>query len=80
MNAPALNDLKTGKPSYTLTALVFGFAVINIKLLFSGIQFTDTIKFSLFSGVDYGAAMAGLGGIYTWRKNNSIKPDKKVEN
>lgn len=77
MNVPAFIDTKTGKPSYTLTMLVIGFAVVNFKLLFSGVQLTETIKLDSFSGTDYGASMAALGGIYTWRKNNTIKSDEE---
>lgn len=73
MNVPAFTDSNTGKKSYTLTALCIGFGVINIKLLFSGIQLTDHIKISDFSGVDYGAALAGLGTIYNWAKNSANK-------
>jgi hypothetical protein len=76
MNVPALIDRNTGKPSYTLTALVAGFFIINIKLLFSGVQLTEYVKFSEFSGVDYGAALAGLGTIYNWSK---AKKDQSSE-
>lgn len=71
MNVPAFTDSNTGKKSYTLSALCIGFAVINIKLLFSGVQFTQNFKFDSFSGVDYGAALAGLGTIYNWAKGSS---------
>lgn len=73
MNIPAFTDSNTGKKSYTLSALVIGFAVINFKLLFSGIQLTDHIKLDSFSGIDYGASISGLGVIYNWAKNSSNK-------
>lgn len=79
MNIPAFTDQKTGKPSYTLTMLAIGFAVVNLKLLFSGIQLTQTLKLSEFSGTDYGAAIAALGGVYSFRKNSTIKPDTEVQ-
>lgn len=79
LNKLVIKDLKTGKPSYTLTAFMVGFFVINIKLIFSGVQFTETFRFSDFSGMDYGACMAALGGVYTLRKNNSIKQNKPEE-
>jgi hypothetical protein len=66
-----------GKKSYTMTALVVGFAIINIKLLFSGIEVTDKIKMSDFSGTDYGAALAGLGVIYNWGKSQKKEEEKQ---
>jgi hypothetical protein len=71
-----VNDVKTKKPSYTVTAFIIGFFIINLKLLFSGIQITNKIKMSDFNGVDYAASVAALGGIYILRKNKTIKPDK----
>ena len=71
-----LNDLKTGKPSYTVTAFVIGFWIINIKLLLSGMQFSDKIKMSEFSGMDYATAAAAIGSIYVLRKNKTIEKDK----
>lgn len=60
-----------GNPSYTSTMVIVGFFIINLKLLFSGIQITETIKLSEFSGVDYAAAIAAIGGIHLW--SNKIK-------
>lgn len=74
-----LRDIKTGKPSYTVTAFVFGFWVINIKLLLAGMQFNDKIKMSEFNGVDYAAAAAAIGSIYVLRKNNTIKSDSEKD-
>lgn len=68
-----LKDVKTGKPSYTVTAFVFGFWVINIKLLLAGMEITDKIKMSEFTGMDYAAAAAAVGSIYVLRKNKTIK-------
>lgn len=58
--------------------VVYGFAVINLKLLFSGIQLTHNIKLSDFSGVDYAAAIAALGGIHLWN-NQIVKKDSQPE-
>ena len=77
MNVPALKDPKTGKPSITLTAFVVGFAIVNIKLLLSDIQITESFQMSTFTGVDYSAAVAALGGIYVMRKNKTIKEEKQ---
>lgn len=79
MKVPALKDIKTGKPSYTLTAFVMGFVVVNIKLLLSGVEIMDKYKFSDFSGVDYAAAVAALGSIYVLRKNKTIKSEENKE-
>ena len=68
MNIPALKNAKTGLKSYTLTMTIIGFAIVNIKLLISGVQITETIKSSDFSGIDYGACIAALGGIHLWNK------------
>lgn len=68
-----LKDVKTGKPSYTVTAFVFGFWVINIKLLLAGMEITDKIKMSEFTGMDYAAAAAAVGSIYVLRKNKTIR-------
>lgn len=70
-----LKDPKTDKPSVTLTMFVYGFVVVTLKLIFSGIQVTNEFKLAEFSGTDFAAAVAAIGGIYTWRKNASIKPD-----
>lgn len=70
-----LKDPKTDKPSVTLTAFVIGFLVCTFKLLVSGLK-TDIITFEQFSGVDYGAALAALGGIYVLRKKDSIKKEE----
>lgn len=78
VNALLISHANTGNKSYTTTMVVYGFAVINLKLLFSGIQLTQTIKLSDFSGVDYAAAIAALGGIHLW--NNQIaKKDSQPE-
>lgn len=74
-----LKDIKTGKPSYTVTAFIFGFCIINIKLLLAGMEFSDGIKMSEFSGMDYAASAAAIGSIYVLRKNKTIKNEKGEE-
>lgn len=75
-----VRNIKTGQPSYVLTAFVFGFFIVNVKLLLSGFELNG-IKMSDFSGVDYAAAVAALGGIYTLNKkiNVDTTKDKKEE-
>lgn len=74
---PCLIDPKTKKPSVTLTAFVIGFAIVNIKLFLSGMTLSSWLKFESFSGVDYSAAIAALGGVYVMRKNKTIKNENK---
>jgi hypothetical protein len=59
-----------GKKSLTATAFVIGFMVLNFKLVCSGVKFNE-FTFSQFSGVDYGAALAALGGVYVLRRNGA---------
>jgi hypothetical protein len=69
-----LKDPKTGKASVTLTMFVVGFLVATGKLLVAGMTIVG-FKMEAFTGVDYAAAVAALGGVYTLRKNNTIKKD-----
>lgn len=71
-----VKNVKTGKPSYVLTAFIVGIAIVNIKLLFSGIEI-EGIKMSDFNGMDYAAATAALGGIYTLNKKVGIDASEK---
>lgn len=66
-----IRNVKTGQPSYILTAFIFGILIVNIKLFLSGIEIQG-FKMSDFSGVDYAAAIAALGGIYTLNKKVGI--------
>lgn len=70
-----ITDIKTGAPSYTLSVFLYGFVIVALKLIFSGIQITENIKLAEFSGVDFAAAIGALGSIYVLRKNTSIKPE-----
>ena len=57
-----------GKPSLTATAFILGFAVVNLKLIFSGFEF-ENFKMALFSGGEYAAAVGSLGAIYVIRRS-----------
>lgn len=59
-----------GKKSLTATAFILGFAVCNLKLVFSGMEFGD-FTLSPFSGTEYAAAVAALGAIYVLRRSNN---------
>lgn len=77
INKFLITNLKTGKPSYVLTAFVMGVFVVNLKLILSGIEYKG-IKMSNFTGTDYAASIASLGGIYGLNKhltNNLSKPN-----
>lgn len=63
-----IKNVKTGKPSYTLTMVLIGFFVINVKLLLSGVQITEKIKFDIFSGTDYAASLAAISGLHIFNK------------
>lgn len=69
-------NVKTGKPSYVLTAFIVGILIVNIKLLFSGVEIKG-FKMSDFGGTDYAASMAALGGIYSLNKHLNKKEEKK---
>lgn len=70
-----IKNVKTGVPSYTLTMTLVGFFIINLKLLFSGMEIMDKVKFSDFSGTDYAAALAAIGSIHIF--NKKVNNDKK---
>ena len=71
-----IKNVKTGKPSYTLTAFIVGVFIVNLKLIMSGMDLKG-FKFSDFSGTDYAASMAALGGLYSLHKaiNKKDKTD-----
>lgn len=58
---------KDGRVSVTRTAFVLGFVTITLKLLASGIS-VGSLKIESFTGVDYGASLAALGGVYVMNK------------
>lgn len=73
---PFLFKDSSGKKSVTTTAFIFGSAIVNIKLIFSGISIGSFV-FEKFAGSEYGMAMAALGSIYVL--NKKTKPEKKEE-
>ena len=64
-----------GKPSVTMTAFVTGFAVVNLKLIFSGFEIM-TYKVTAFTGGEYAAAVAALGAVYVMRRATGEPPKK----
>jgi len=60
--------------------VIVGFAIINFKLLLSGIEIMDKVKMDTFSGVDYAAALSAIGAIHIGNKklNGPKQEDKDV--
>lgn len=63
-----IKNVKTHKPSYIVTAFIVGFLIINIKLLFSGIQIFGT-KMSDVSITDWATGLAALSAMYISNKH-----------
>lgn len=61
-----------GKKSVTMTAFVLGFAIVNLKLIMSGMTIGGLVL-APFSGVEYAAAMTALGAIYVMRRHSDKK-------
>ena len=64
---PWLTDPKSKQPSVTMTLLVAGFVVATLKLLVASLVI-GPVSMAPFSGTDFAAVVASLGGIYGWRK------------
>ena len=65
-----------GNKSLTATAFLVGFLVVNLKLILSGVDLgLPGPFFGEFTGVEYAAALAALGGIYVLRRSGD-KPVK----
>lgn len=63
-----IKNVKTHKPSYTITAFVTGFFIVNLKLILSGITIFGQ-KCSDFNGTDYATSIAALGALYISNKH-----------
>lgn len=70
-----LKDPKSGEPSVTLTLFVWGFVVCLAKLILSGFS-VGSLNFSLFSGVDFAAAVGALGAVYAMRRTQGGTSEK----
>lgn len=57
----------SGEKSVTVTAFILGFAVVNLKLLGSGLTVAG-LTLAPFSGTEYAAAIAALGAVYVMRR------------
>lgn len=65
---------KKGEKSATLTAFCYGFIIVNLKLVFSGMTIM-TLTLAPFTGTEYGIAVAALGSIYVLNKTQRPKDD-----
>ena len=75
INAVLLKN-SDGKKSVTMTAFVLGYIVVNAKLLLSGITIAG-LQISVFSGMEYAAAMGALGAVYVMRRKDNVKGGEK---
>lgn len=57
----------SGKKSLTATAFLIGFLLVNAKLILAGTSI-GSVVISPFSGGEYAAAIAALGGVYVLRR------------
>lgn len=64
-----------GKKSLTATAFALGFLVVNLKFLLAGMTIKG-ITIAALSGVEYAAAIGGLGAVYVLRRNGGKEEDK----
>jgi hypothetical protein len=63
-----LKDPKTGKKSVTVSILMSTFAVCLLKLLLSGVSYSD-FTMGVFTGADFATAVGAAGAIYGFRKH-----------
>lgn len=59
--------------SITRVVLLIGTVACTLKLFLGGISY-GSFSFAGMSGVEYGAAIAALGGIYSLRRHKAITP------
>lgn len=62
----------SGKKSLTATAFVVGFLVVNAKFLLSGV-IIEGVTIATLTGIEYAAAISGLGAIYVLRRSGESK-------
>ena len=67
----------SGEKSVTMTVFVIGFIVVCLKLLVSDLDILG-YHMSTFTGVDFAAAVTGLGGIYILRRKKKGNKDEKI--
>lgn len=70
-----LTDPKNKKKSVTLSFFALGFIVATLKLLLAGMTIGG-FSFGAFSGPDFAAVIASLGGIYALRRHKSMKDEE----
>ena len=62
--------------SFSLTMTVLAFSVINFKLILSGVTI-GSLQLSVFSGVDYAAALAAITTLHLG--NKAVNNHKELE-
>lgn len=72
INSLLLSDPASGGPSTARTVFFYGACICLLKLLFSGLAI-GPLTLGAFSGGDFAAAIAALGGIYALDKHVSQK-------
>lgn len=65
----------TDKKSLTASAFFYGFLMVNIKLLCSGMTI-GSLTLSVFSGSEYALAVGALGAIYVLRRTTNKEISK----
>lgn len=64
------------KKSLTASAFFYGFIIVNLKLICSGLTFNG-FTISAFTGSEYAMAVSALGAVYVLRRNTEVKNDIK---
>lgn len=69
----------SGEKSVTMTAFVFGFIIVNLKLILSGVTIGG-YSMSVFTGSEYALCLSALSGTYILRRAvNKNKEEKETE-
>lgn len=68
-----------GNASLTASAFAFGFVIVNLKLILSGMT-VGGVELSPFTGSEYAAAIGALGAIYVLRRSTEKKGKKGAKN
>jgi len=60
------------KKSLTASAFFYGFLIVNLKLLGSGMTVYGVVL-APFTGSEYAMALSALGAVYVLRRNTEVK-------
>lgn len=70
-----IRDPDNGKPSVTLSLLIYGLALASFKLLTSDLNLFG-VKFPPFAGGEFAVVLVAVAGLYGWRKGQKRKTDR----